>query len=69
MLRLQPLEPQGLFRRVELQFEAGVLNQLLVEDDLQQLTRFEFSNILHNQAISPAVFIIEPAAGTDIIRN
>ncbi len=66
---LRPLATEGLFQRLLLGFEAGTLRSLKVEDDLQQMTHFEFSNIRLNEAISPSVFRIEPTAGTDIIRN
>ena len=66
---LRPVEPGGLFVRIELGFNEAILGYMLIEDDLAQITRFEFARVRVNEPLAPSLFVIEPGATTDVIRG
>lgn len=64
-----PLQEDGLFSMLSLEFTDGQLNAIAILDDLQQSSRFEFSDIEVNTDLADSLFELIPPEGTDIISR
>lgn len=69
LFKLKPLAEQGLFRVLTLEFSGGILQAIGILDDLEQTSRFEFSEIDNVTPIDKDQFELNPPADTDIIRR
>ncbi len=59
----------NLFAMLTLEFTGEQLQAIAILDDLEQVSRFEFSDIDIRTPLAASVFDIDPPAGTDIIRR
>jgi outer membrane lipoprotein carrier protein len=66
---LQPKKQGFGFQKMTLTFLKGELVQMVVVNQLNQITHFNFSNIELNKKLSPSLFNFKPPAGVDIIRQ
>ncbi len=64
---LKPKRSSADFRSLALAFESGALRLMELQDNLDQVTWIEFSNMELNPALSDAEFQFEPPAGVDVI--
>lgn len=67
LFNLKPIGNSGLFEALSLEFKGGVLQAISILDDLQQNSRFEFSNIDTATVIDGSIFVLDPPADTDVI--
>lgn len=66
---LVPREDEGLFRSLELVFEGEMLREIRMYDNLDQISRFELSDLRRNEAIDASRFTFEPPEGVDVLRD
>jgi outer membrane lipoprotein carrier protein len=57
----------SLFEKLQIHFEQGKPESLLIVDSVQQMTEVRFSNLLINQSIPASLFRFDPPKGTDVI--
>lgn len=69
LFTVMPLQEDGLFSMLSLEFTDGQLNAIAILDDLQQSSRFEFSDIQVNTDLADSLFELIPPEGTDIISR
>lgn len=69
LFMLKPLAEQDLFKVLTLEFSGGILQAIGILDDLEQSSRFEFSEIDNATPIDKGQFELNPPADTDIIRR
>lgn len=63
---LIPRTANAGFKKVYFYFEQGQLTQLIVVNNLDERSLFQFSNIRLNEAIPDSTFIFTPAKGVDV---
>jgi len=66
---LMPREDEGLFRSLELVFEGEMLREIRMYDNLDQISRFELSDLKRNEDIDASRFTFEPPEGVDVLRD
>lgn len=66
---LTPKGKNDLFKSVRLNFKNNVLNQMIVVDNLDQITTFNFNFVKINPNLSPSTFVFSPPKGVDIIAQ
>lgn len=66
---LTPKVTEGLFQRLVLVFEKGVISEFLIEDTLGQVTRSQLGQVKHNQPLAEEKFHFIAPPGTEIIKN
>lgn len=66
---LVPREDEGLFRSLELVFEGELLREIRMYDNLDQISRFELSNLRRNETIDESRFTFQPPEGVDVLRD
>jgi outer membrane lipoprotein carrier protein len=64
---LAPKRAETDFRRIRLDFNAGMLAAMLLEDSLNQRTRIEFSAVNVNTQLDAALFEFVAPEGVDVI--
>ena len=69
LFKLMPRGGEGLFTAIIIEFAAGQLAAIDIEDDLQQTSRFEFSATRPLADVESDLFVIDPAPGTEIIHQ
>jgi outer membrane lipoprotein carrier protein len=57
----------SLFEKLQIHFEQGKPESLLIVDSVQQMTEVRFSNLATNQSLSSDLFKFDPPKGTDVI--
>ncbi len=57
----------SLFKAIDLDFMNKQLSAIVLLDDLEQTTKIAFEDIVLNETLSDALFLIEPPEGTDVI--
>lgn len=66
---LTPKVTEGLFQRLVLVFNQGVLSEFVLEDTLGQVTRSKLSQVKRNQPLAEEKFHFIAPSGTEIIQN
>jgi len=69
VFRLTPTGSSALFQRLEISFERGTLESLVIIDWQEQQTQIRFENVLVDQNLSPSLFELSVPKGTDVIRG
>lgn len=69
VFRLTPTGSSALFQRLEITFERGTLESLVIIDWQEQQTQIRFENVLVDQNLSPSLFELSVPKGTDVIRG
>ncbi len=64
---LAPKRAETDFRRIRLDFSAGTLAAMVLEDSLSQKTQITFSNVVANAELANTLFTFEVPAGVDVI--
>ena len=64
---LIPRSPNAGFKKIYFYFEQGQLTQLIVVNNLNERSLFQFSGIQLNQPISTHAFIFTPPKGVDVV--
>ena len=67
-VRLVPKKSGGAMRWIQIQFIKGVLSGLQFENQLQQITDIQFSQIKTNQPIASSLFHPSIPRGVDVLR-
>ncbi len=67
--RLQPLNEETMFTVLRISFEAGVLVEMQLEDNLGQKTSVHFSDTLVNPVIDAEQFEFQVPDGVDLITE
>ncbi len=66
--KLMPNDSQGLFQYAILNFKNKKIQSMRFEDNLDQLTTLNFSNVVLNPKLKAATFVFKPPRGIDVIR-
>ena len=66
-LRLTPKTPDTDYRELRLGFFADTLSVMELHDNLEQVTRLQFTGLTRNPAITSRQFQFSPPAGVDVI--
>jgi len=66
---LTPRDNESLFRSLELVFEGEMLREIRMYDNLDQISRFELSDLKRNERIDASRFTFEPPEGVDVLRD
>lgn len=66
---LLPKKTNFGFKQIKMTFKQGQLTQMVVENNLSQISQFDFSNILLNRPLANDVFTFKPPAGVDVISQ
>lgn len=69
VFRLTPTGSSVLFQSLEITFQQGTLESLVIIDWQGQQTQIRFENVLVDQNLPPALFELSVPAGTDVIRG
>ena len=69
VFRLTPAGSSALFQRLEISFERGTLESLVIIDWQGQQTQIRFENVRVDQNLSPSLFELSVPKGTDVIRG
>jgi outer membrane lipoprotein carrier protein len=64
---LAPKRTDTDFRRIRLDFTAGTLTAMVLEDSLNQRTQITFSNVTVNAELAATLFTFTAPAGVDVI--
>lgn len=64
---LAPKRSETDFRRIRLDFNAGTLASMILEDSLSQRTRIDFSDVDVNMELDGALFEFNAPEGVDVI--
>lgn len=67
--RLFPTDEDAVFSEMTLLFEAGVISEIRLKDNLGQTTLITFSNVRTGVDIDPAAFEFTPPPGTDVFEQ
>ena len=67
--RLMPKSDGGLFNAIMIEFSGQQITAISIEDDLQQTSRFEFSQTRWLKAVGIDLFELKTAPGTEIIHQ
>jgi outer membrane lipoprotein carrier protein len=65
--QLLPTHPDTDFQAVRIGFKSGELEQLLLADKLDEVTRLRFSHQQRNAKFAPGLFSFTPPPGVDVI--
>ena len=66
---LKPLDQDSLFEVLTLEFTNQLLQAIAILDDMEQVSRFEFSEVDTLSRVDDTQFVLNPPEGTDIIRR
>ena len=66
---LFPKDSEGPFSQIQLGFDKEVLRFVQMLDQLEQVTRVQFKNILVNQDIDEQIFVLDVPSHVDVIRE
>ncbi|OPH34614.1 outer membrane lipoprotein chaperone LolA [Moraxella atlantae] len=66
---LYPKTANANFRSLALAFNGGVPTTMVLNDNLGQVTRIDFSGIKRNPAIAASQFVFTPPKGVDVITQ
>ena len=69
VFRLTSTGSSALLQRLEIIFEQGTLESLVIIDWQEQQTQIRFENVLVDQSLSPSLFEVTVPEGTDVIRG
>ncbi|MDR9414253.1 MAG: outer membrane lipoprotein chaperone LolA [Spiribacter salinus] len=68
-VELQPTDPAWDFQRIQLQMNAGVPVQIVIEDGLGDRIEVQFRELERNASIDEARLRFEPPEGVDVIEG
>ena len=68
-VRLVPRSGSGDFQSVHLGFDEDNLIRMELIDNLDQITRIEFLNVVRNPSIGDETFVFTPPVGVDVIGD
>lgn len=68
-LELKPLDADSGFAAVRVGFVEGELAVMELTDTLGQTTRIRFFEVRRNVPLDDALFVFEPPAGADVLRD
>jgi outer membrane lipoprotein carrier protein len=66
---LRPKSKNDLFQWIKLQFVNGSLQQMVITDNLGQISTFNFSGNQINKELDQNLFVFKAPAGTDVIQE
>ena len=66
---LFPKDPSAPFSQIQLGFENGDLRLVQMLDQLDQITRLKFDNVIVNDQLPKDLFSLSLPAGVDVIRE
>jgi len=66
---LIPKQSGNLFSRLELEFNDGQIKQLVIKDEVGQITSVVFTNVDKQVQVPASMFEFDVPEGTDIIRS
>lgn len=66
---LTPKASQDLFKSVQLTFSNGILQQMILHDNLGQITQISFTDVNNNINLSHRLFQFIPPAGVDVVTS
>jgi len=66
---LTPKSDQDLFKSVQLTFDNGVLNQMVLHDNIGQTTQIQFTQVNNNLNLSRRLFQFQAPAGVDVVTG
>ena len=67
--QLTPKNESDSFKKVELTFKSGLINSLVLVDQLNQTSKISFTNVQANINLAADLFIFEPPAGVDVVED
>lgn len=68
-VRMVPKRTDGGFEDIRLGFEKGELRAIEMLDGIGQITRIKLNGGKENQPVAADVFVFEPPAGVDVLRE
>jgi len=68
-VELKPKDSDASFTEIRLGFDATVLTEMLLEDNLGQTTQLKFTSLRRNAAIAAETFEFTPPAGVDVFET
>jgi outer membrane lipoprotein carrier protein len=67
--KLTPIDKQSPFKFVELDFKSSTLSAIQIRDNLDQLTKINFSDIKTNTSLDSSLFQFKAPTGVDLVFN
>ena len=68
-VELTPKDPDAGFTGIRLGFNGKTLEEMLMQDNLGQITRLTFKNLILNSKLDPALFNFVAPAGADVFES